>query len=75
MKHPPEIGKTYKVTVGKDVMPTLWRLEEIVPLHCSLHGERYGTGYVMRKRRNSEKRPWGTLGNFDASSTTLELVE
>jgi len=71
----PEIGKLYRVTSGGKTLPNLYRYEGDRPLHCQLHGERYGTGWVMRKRRNSDVKPWGSVSVFDIDGTRLEPVE
>jgi hypothetical protein len=52
-----KIGALYRVPWS----PNPHRLEAIKPQHCSLHGEYIGMQLHLRKRRNSETRPWGSL--------------
>lgn len=51
-----DIGKMYHVPWS----PNPHRLVKIKPRHCSLHGEFLWMEAGLIKRRNSEKRPWGS---------------
>lgn len=72
----PRKGKLYTVTHNGVVLPNKYKFVRTEPLHCQLHGEWYGTAWIMVRRRNSETRPWGScLHRFDSSTTTLEPCE
>lgn len=51
------IGAMYKVPWS----PRPHRLEEIRKRHCQLHGDFIGYELCLRKQRNSEVRPWGSV--------------
>lgn len=56
--------------------PNPHRLEFIRDKHCQLHGEYIGLEYGFRKRRNSEARPWGSIGvTTDLSAVRVILQE
>lgn len=70
----PEIGRLYQITrKGEDrPLPNFYRFEREEPLHCQLHGDRYGTAWLFRKRRNSDVRPWGNVHSFDSGGVVLQ---
>lgn len=49
------IGALYRLAWSE----AIYRLEEIKPKHCQLHGEYLGVQLVLRRKRNSTSRPWG----------------
>lgn len=51
------IGQMYRVPWS----PNPHRLEGVRQQHCQLHGEPIGWTLELRKRRNSEVRPWGSI--------------
>lgn len=61
------VGAFYRVPWS----PNPHRLEEIRPQHCQLHGEYIGEQLYLRKRRNSEVRPWGSVS---VASPKQEIV-
>lgn len=65
-----EIGAMYRVPWS----PNPHRLEEIRPQHCQLHGEHIGWTLLLRKRRNSETRPWGSCSAASANTAGIERI-
>ena len=57
-----QIGQLFTVPWS----PNPHRLEFIRPRHCQLHGEFIGMEAGLRKRRESETRPWGSISVVDA---------
>lgn len=51
-----KLGQMYRVPWS----PNPHRLEAIEPHYCQLHGEFIGHDLHLIKRRNSEKKPWGS---------------
>jgi len=51
--------------------PNLHRLEFVRRKHCQLHGEYIGMEAGLRKRRNSEARPWGSISVVDADNPAI----
>jgi hypothetical protein len=65
------IGGMYRVPWS----PNPHRLEEIRKRHCQLHGEFIGWSLCLRKRRNSETRPWGSVSVASASPEIILIPE
>lgn len=55
--------------------PNPHRLEWIRPRHCQLHGEFIGYEAGLRKKRNSEKRPWGSIAVVMVDHPGISLWE
>jgi len=68
----PVVGAMYRLTVRGQVLPNLYRFERSEVQHCQLHGDYIGERWLFLKRRNSEKRPWGSaLHSYEADSQDL----
>ncbi|MGI4744927.1 MAG: hypothetical protein ACRYGI_11530 [Janthinobacterium lividum] len=63
-----EIGAMYRVPWS----PNPHRLEAINPQYCQLHGEHIGWTLQLRKRRMSERQPWGSISNAAADTAGIE---
>lgn len=62
MLTPEQIGELFTVPWS----PNPHRLEFVRPRNCQLHGVVIGMEAGLRKRRNSETRPWGSISVVSA---------
>ena len=70
----PVIGAMYRLTVRGRALPNLYRFEREEAEHCQLHGDYTGQRWLFRKRRNSDKRPWGSaLHSYSADNPDLRI--
>lgn len=69
----PVVGSMYRLTLAGRALPNLYRFEGEEPQHCQLHGEYIRQLWLFRKRRNSEKRPWGSVHSYVADNPDLQV--
>ena len=62
-----QIGELFTVPWS----PNPHRLEFVRRQHCQLHGEFIGMEVGLRKRRNSESRPWGSISVTSADNPDI----
>ena len=65
-----DVGKMYRVPWS----PNPHKLEFVRTRHCQMHGEFIGMEIGLRKRRNSETRPWGSVAVVAIDTLGIEEI-